>query len=237
MPASSRSGSTKGSCSPPASALTLSVREFELLVAMARRLGAIITREELYRTVWGGELRRRRPLGRRLREQAAQQARGRAARPPLHPHPSRLRLPIPTAAFTKCSHGGCRRLKRLVLGTPLPAEQARAAATPPSIDNPARGDVVIKNKMGALAGCRDARVWASPHAEARAPPAARARTSSGLGDDLRGWLDVRRAGLRTVGIVARELRPDRQLPGRRLGRRASPRSRPRPSTSAPATRR
>lgn len=38
-------------------ALTLSVREFELLCAMARRLGAIITREELYRTVWGGELR------------------------------------------------------------------------------------------------------------------------------------------------------------------------------------
>jgi DNA-binding response OmpR family regulator len=38
-------------------ALTLSVREFELLVAMARRLGAIITREELYRTVWGGEQR------------------------------------------------------------------------------------------------------------------------------------------------------------------------------------
>ena len=38
-------------------ALTLSVREFELLAAMARRLGAIITREDLYRTVWGGELR------------------------------------------------------------------------------------------------------------------------------------------------------------------------------------
>jgi DNA-binding response OmpR family regulator len=38
-------------------ALTLSVREFELLVAMARRSGAIITREELYRTVWGGSLR------------------------------------------------------------------------------------------------------------------------------------------------------------------------------------
>jgi DNA-binding response OmpR family regulator len=38
-------------------ALTLSVREFELLAAMARRSGAIITREELYRTVWGGELR------------------------------------------------------------------------------------------------------------------------------------------------------------------------------------
>ncbi|HEX5853430.1 MAG TPA: response regulator transcription factor [Solirubrobacteraceae bacterium] len=39
-------------------ALTLSVREFELLVAMAKRLGAIITREELYRTVWSGEQRR-----------------------------------------------------------------------------------------------------------------------------------------------------------------------------------
>jgi DNA-binding response OmpR family regulator len=35
----------------------LSVREFELLVAMARRVGAIATREELYATVWGGELR------------------------------------------------------------------------------------------------------------------------------------------------------------------------------------
>jgi DNA-binding response OmpR family regulator len=38
-------------------ALTLSVREFELLVAMAERAGAIVTREELYRIVWGGELR------------------------------------------------------------------------------------------------------------------------------------------------------------------------------------
>jgi DNA-binding winged helix-turn-helix (wHTH) protein len=38
-------------------ALTLSVREFDLLVAMARRTGAIITRRELYRTVWGGSLR------------------------------------------------------------------------------------------------------------------------------------------------------------------------------------
>jgi DNA-binding response OmpR family regulator len=35
----------------------LSVREFELLVAMARRTGAIATREELYTTVWGGQLR------------------------------------------------------------------------------------------------------------------------------------------------------------------------------------
>jgi DNA-binding response OmpR family regulator len=38
-------------------ALMLSVREFQLLAAMARRIGAIITREELYDNVWGGELR------------------------------------------------------------------------------------------------------------------------------------------------------------------------------------
>lgn len=38
-------------------ALTLSVREFGLLVAMAKRSGAIVTREELYRAVWGGQLR------------------------------------------------------------------------------------------------------------------------------------------------------------------------------------
>jgi DNA-binding response OmpR family regulator len=38
-------------------ALTLSVREFELLAAMAQRMGAIVTREELYSVVWGGDLR------------------------------------------------------------------------------------------------------------------------------------------------------------------------------------
>ena len=37
--------------------LTLSVREFELLAAMARRAGAVVTRGELYSAVWGGELR------------------------------------------------------------------------------------------------------------------------------------------------------------------------------------
>jgi DNA-binding response OmpR family regulator len=38
-------------------ALTLSVREFGLLVAMAERIGEISTREELFGNVWGGELR------------------------------------------------------------------------------------------------------------------------------------------------------------------------------------
>jgi DNA-binding response OmpR family regulator len=38
-------------------ALTLSVREFQLLVALVRHSGGIVRREELYRSVWGSELR------------------------------------------------------------------------------------------------------------------------------------------------------------------------------------
>jgi DNA-binding response OmpR family regulator len=38
-------------------ALTLSVREFGLLVALARSGGGIVRREDLYARVWGGELR------------------------------------------------------------------------------------------------------------------------------------------------------------------------------------
>jgi DNA-binding response OmpR family regulator len=37
--------------------LILSVREFGLLVALARRAGQVVSREELYAAVWGGELR------------------------------------------------------------------------------------------------------------------------------------------------------------------------------------
>jgi DNA-binding response OmpR family regulator len=37
--------------------LTLSVREYQLLVAMARRAGGILRRDELYRSVWGSDLR------------------------------------------------------------------------------------------------------------------------------------------------------------------------------------
>jgi DNA-binding response OmpR family regulator len=38
-------------------ALTLSVRELQVLVALARREGRILTREQLYELVWGGRLR------------------------------------------------------------------------------------------------------------------------------------------------------------------------------------
>jgi DNA-binding response OmpR family regulator len=39
-------------------ALSLSVRELDLLAALARREGRIVPREELYRTVWNAPLRR-----------------------------------------------------------------------------------------------------------------------------------------------------------------------------------
>jgi DNA-binding response OmpR family regulator len=38
-------------------ALSLSVRELELLAALVRRQGRIVPREELYATVWGAPLR------------------------------------------------------------------------------------------------------------------------------------------------------------------------------------
>jgi DNA-binding response OmpR family regulator len=38
-------------------ALSLSVRELDLLAALARREGRIVPREELYETVWGAPLR------------------------------------------------------------------------------------------------------------------------------------------------------------------------------------
>jgi DNA-binding response OmpR family regulator len=38
-------------------ALTLSMKELELLAALARREGRIVSREELYRTVWGAPMR------------------------------------------------------------------------------------------------------------------------------------------------------------------------------------
>lgn len=38
-------------------ALTLSVREFQLLVALVRSQGGIVSRADLYERVWGGALR------------------------------------------------------------------------------------------------------------------------------------------------------------------------------------
>lgn len=48
---------TEGLALATGQALMLSVREFALLVALVRRTGTIVTREELYESVWGGVLR------------------------------------------------------------------------------------------------------------------------------------------------------------------------------------
>jgi DNA-binding response OmpR family regulator len=48
---------TQGLALADGTALTLSVREFGLLVALARSGGRIVRREDLYRRVWGGTLR------------------------------------------------------------------------------------------------------------------------------------------------------------------------------------
>jgi DNA-binding response OmpR family regulator len=46
-----------GLCLAGGKALTLSVREFQLLVALARRAHGIVSRPDLYAQVWGGQLR------------------------------------------------------------------------------------------------------------------------------------------------------------------------------------
>ena len=61
-------------------ALPLSVRELELLAALCAGRGKVVPREELYSTVWGAPLRRRRPLRRRVHPQAACQAGPRSSR-------------------------------------------------------------------------------------------------------------------------------------------------------------
>ena len=207
-------------------ALTLSVREFELLVAMAKRLGAIITREELYRTVWGGELRR----GDRSVDVYVSKLRSKleTALPDrrfIHTHPG-FGYRFQPAAFTKCSHRDAPAgLERdCVTGTPgagCAGRRVLHGASRVQIDKPARGDAVIKNKMARsqVAPCSRS---ASPHAGAPAPQqhtsstlAARRAAKRQLEDrhhaphrsrnDLRRRLDVRGARLRTVGAPSHRL--------------------------------
>ena len=59
MSASWKSGQRRDLQSPGDPALTLSMCEFGLLVAMAERSGSLCTREELYGAVWGGDMRAR----------------------------------------------------------------------------------------------------------------------------------------------------------------------------------
>ena len=126
-------------------------------------VGAIITREDLYATVWGGELR----PGDRSVDVYVSKLRGKleAALPDrrfIHTHPG-FGYRFQTAAFTKCSHAEARPAAEddcHAPGTPVQAARDAPAyleRVPVIMNNPARGDVVIKNKMGALARLRGAR--------------------------------------------------------------------------------
>ena len=78
--------------------LTLSVREFQLLVAMVQHAGGIVGREELCRAVWGRELRSGdRSVDVYVSKLRAKLEQG-GAGPALHPHPPELRLPLPVGA-------------------------------------------------------------------------------------------------------------------------------------------
>ncbi len=60
--------------------LGLTMRELQLLVTLAAHPQRIMTREELFSEVWGTRTAARGPLGRRLREPPAGEARRGAAR-------------------------------------------------------------------------------------------------------------------------------------------------------------
>ncbi len=87
-------------------AITLSVREFDLLVAMASRPGAIIARDDLYRIVWGGQLR----VGDRSVDVYVSKLRG------------KLEEALPDRSFIHTHPGFGYRFQ------PQPARDARAAA-------------------------------------------------------------------------------------------------------------
>ncbi len=74
--------------------LSLTMRELQLLVTLSAHPQRIMTREELFTEVWGRTAAARRPLGRRLRQPPARQARRGAARAAADPHPQRHRLPL-----------------------------------------------------------------------------------------------------------------------------------------------
>lgn len=68
-------------------------KEYELLVALLRRGGAIASRDELLREVWGYAVGVTSRNGRHARWSAAQAARARSFPAPIHPDGSAVRLP------------------------------------------------------------------------------------------------------------------------------------------------
>ena len=86
--------------------LALTVRELELLTALAERHDRIVSREELYRVVWGEPYRKSdRSVDVYVGKLRQKLERGPAG-PRVHPHAFRLRLPaVVGLTFTSFSQG------------------------------------------------------------------------------------------------------------------------------------
>ena len=111
-------------------ALPLSVREFGLLVAFVRSgAGIVRARGPLPRGL-GRAAARRRPLDRRLRPQAAREARGRGAGHAVDPHPRRLRLPVRPGALHTLFTPRSRLCNRLICSRCEPRRRQLQGAHP-----------------------------------------------------------------------------------------------------------
>ena len=163
----------------------LTPTEFRLLLTLARQPGRVLDRDELQQRVWNVPYRVPRPLGRRLRAQAAGEARP-ALDAFVHPDPVRRRLPL-----RPHSAGHLRRYPRgmaTVTASPLLIEDAagcaRSCSTGPERRNalspgaPARSHRRLR---------RDGR----RHVGARRDRARRGARASAPGTTSRRWATAR----------------------------------------------
>ena len=74
--------------------LKLSARELNLLATLLREQGRILSREELYRLVWGGRMRQDDRSVDVYIHKLRVKLDARRAGDELHPHPFRLRIPL-----------------------------------------------------------------------------------------------------------------------------------------------
>ena len=107
--------------------LVLTVRELQLLTELAHNAERVMTREELYETVWGALLQEERPLRRRLRGAPAVEARPSAAWPALHPHPHRHRLSVLAAGLSRSRRLRTGRIYILFTSEPHERNKLRRA--------------------------------------------------------------------------------------------------------------
>ena len=80
--------------------LVLTVRELQLLTELAHNAERVMTREELYETVWGRSYKKSDRSVDVYVGPSAGQAEQSAAGPAVHPHPHRHRLPVLAPGLT-----------------------------------------------------------------------------------------------------------------------------------------